>query len=693
MVTMRKQTLTFSVILLALSLSNFLQAASPEEKPDVSGANSRINMNINGYSLDSLPIISRNVQVSQFSSRNKTGLNGDAGYFLYEDPNGDTVIFDATGPGCLKSFWGTDIQGGTLLKFYFDDEVAPRLTVDLLEVYQGKNPLFAADLCSYRTTGQWGGAPCSGNCFVPVPFNKRLRIAMDKNGNKITFYHIIYEKFTPGTCKAINFVDESGKLNPEAAPPQALRKVFQEQETVLKENQNLTTRKIKIEKVAQMPCRLQDRQILVHTGQGAIRRISFDLPAEDQIVERLLIYFRFDEADFYQVFCPLGMLIANATHPNQVNSMPVKVEEPKNGRFKAHVLFPMPFWKSFSLELAQDETSGLMEEGIATQGIGVEVSLSEEAYPQEESGYFTTCYRRGETAYGEDWLLGRVFGRGVYLGTVQSMQYQHYCEGDERTYVDGSATPAFNGTGSEDYYLACYWPNLDFDLPFAGCVGNIKLERENPSESDWHAVDANVYRRPCCYYRFHLDAPIVFQSQLEARIEHGANSNIHSQYRSLSFFYVNADSGLLPTDLIDVGNELSEKGHQYDSTSSTPVPLTAQYEGTWDLVPVFDTGRYHTGGSIKFQAAIQPSNRGVRLRRRFDQNEGRQMAEVYVDNQLVGRWYDPDENSHKRWCDSDFAIPPDYTTGKNEISVELKIVPADTAKNFTDFTYWIYSIQ
>lgn len=373
--------------------------------------------------------------------------------------------------------------------------------------------------------------------------------------------------------------------------------------------------------------------------------------------------------------------------------MPVKIEEPKNGRFQAHILFPMPFWKSFSLELAQDETSGLMEEAIAAQGIDVEVSLSEEAYPPTESGYFTTCYRRGETAYGEDWLLGRVFGRGVYLGTVQSMQYQHYCEGDERTYVDGSAAPAFNGTGSEDYYLACYWPNVDFDLPFAGCVGNIKLEHENPSASNWNAVDANVYRRPCCYYRFHLDAPIVFQSQLEARIEHGANSNIHSQYRSLSFFYVNADSGLLPTDLIDVGNELSEKGHQYEAANSTKVALTAQYEGTYDLANIFDTGRYHTGGSIKFQAAIQPSNHGVRLRRRLDQNEGRQMAEVYVDNQIVGRWYYPDENSHKRWCDSDFTIPPEYTHDKNQISVELKIVPADTAKNFTDFTYWIFSIK
>ena len=122
MVVSRKQILVFGLMLFSLFLSSLLKASSSNESNDLSDAKSAINMNINGYSLDYLPVITNDVQVLQFSSRNKTGFNGDSDHYLYEDDKGDTVVFDATGPGCIKSFWGTDVQGITILKFYFDDE-------------------------------------------------------------------------------------------------------------------------------------------------------------------------------------------------------------------------------------------------------------------------------------------------------------------------------------------------------------------------------------------------------------------------------------------------------------------------------------------------------------------------------------------------------------------------------------------
>jgi hypothetical protein len=85
--------------------------------------------------------------------------------------------------------------------------------------------------------------------------------------------------------------------------------------------------------------------------------------------------------------------------------------------------------------------------------------------------YFTTLYHKGETTYGRDWPLYDSPGTGWFVGVVQSMQYEHYCEGNEHFYIDGAISPQINGTGSEDYYLGCFWPNRQYSSPFASCAG------------------------------------------------------------------------------------------------------------------------------------------------------------------------------------------------------------------------------
>jgi hypothetical protein len=56
------------------------------------------------------------------------------------------------------------------------------------------------------------------------------------------------------------------------------------------------------------------------------------------------------------------------------------------------------------------------------------------------------------------------------------MMNSHYCEGNEHFVLDGAVSPQWNGTGTEDYYLACFWPNPDFDTPLGCVAGNIHEE-------------------------------------------------------------------------------------------------------------------------------------------------------------------------------------------------------------------------
>jgi len=359
-----------------------------------------------------------------------------------------------------------------------------------------------------------------------------------------------------------------------------------------------------------------------------------------------------------------------------MRSLPLRVEKLESGRVHLSCYFPMPFWEQAEIELVN----------LSHQHKGplkVKIYMSQNPIKQSEGTYLTTLYNEGETIYSHDWLLFEGTGSGWFVGVVQSMREGHYCEGDERFYIDGAISPQINGTGSEDYYLACFWSNVDFDTPFGCVVGDILKK----GGGDWRGT----YYVASCYSRYHLEAPIPFYSSINARIQHGGLSNIRSNYRSLAFCYLNKSQRIHQTDFIDVGNTASEKVHDYQaSKSSSIVNVEASPEGEYFETLIADKGRYHKKGEITFKIAIDPDNNGVRIRRRIDQKIPRQKAEVYIDGKYAGCWYHGYQNEFLRWFDLDFEIHPDYTKGKNSLEVKLVVEPVKGTETFTDFNYHIY---
>ena len=621
-------------------------------------------MNVNGYSLDRLPLVpDGNIRVLQQSSRNRTGENADLGYYLYENERGEKVIFDSLGPGCVKNMWGTCLHDNAVCHFYFGDEKTPRISCNMKDLFRGKSPYFKSPVTSYQEAGQFRGLQRVANSFTPIPFEKRLRITVS---GELMYHHTIYELYRPGSYEPKDFVDANGTLNPTAMP-ESLQRAFQRQGEDPKIDQGSEL----LEIVAN-----EKWEQTRHEGAGSIRRLTIDMPADLEVMQNVELRIRFDEAPVAQVNAPLGMLFANAYKPRAMKALPIKMEPPEDGRIRGHCYFPMPYWRSFEISLHGPHDG---------KGIRSELALSKEVYPKQQTGYFCTISRRGQTTYGWDWLFGQAYGRGCFLGATQSMQYGRYWEGDERFYVDDSRSPSFNGTGSEDYHLCCYWPNIHFTLPFGGSVGNIK--EEAPEERLPNRI-------PCSYYRFHLEAPIPFHRSMKAYIEHGPNSDVASQYRSVAFFYVAAGEGLRLTDMLDVGNPTSESSHAYRCPKSCEVTtLDAQYEGTFDQATLSDTGRLHGDAPVEFTIATDPKNSGVKLRRRLDQKQARHMANVFVDGRLAGKWYFADHNEHKRWADDDFEIAPQFTTGKDKLTIRIEPLPltGDQTGRYSDFRYWSFS--
>lgn len=97
---------------------------------------------------------------------------------------------------------------------------------------------------------------------------------------------------------------------------------------------------------------------------------------------------------------------------------------------------------------------------------------------------------------------------------------------------------------------------------------------------------------------------------------------------------------------------------------------------------VTDAGRANKGYS-QFVAALNPSNTGVTLKRRFDYGVANQRAGVYMDGAYVGDWYDAGSDTSFNWRDSTFFIPASFTAGKSSITVKVQFV--SSANDWNEF--------
>jgi D-arabinan exo alpha-(1,3)/(1,5)-arabinofuranosidase (non-reducing end) len=604
------------------------------------------------------------VLVLQTSSRNKQGVNGDANWPLYRDARGDDVIFDAAGPGRIMSLWGTAFDPAAVLQFYFDGEREPRLRVNILDLYKGRHPLFPPPLVSYEKRGMWGGEPFAGNSFVPIPFAKSLRISVKGESR---FFHIIYEKY-PYPADIATFtgredrsalLDAFARLGEAPFDPASGLAVYPVETKTVEPGQTVSL--LKIDKAS-----------------GIVREIVLEADGADDFFQNTLLRMRWDGHSRWDVNAPTGLFFGSAVRANDVRSLPLRVEKLPDGRARLVCHLPMPFWDSAEIEWANTTARPMAP-------LKARISVGTNTVPRSTGTFFTTMAHSGETVYGHDWLLFEGQGAGWYVGTVQSMRTSHYCEGNEHITLDGAISPQINGTGTEDYYLACFWPNVDFDSPFACVAGDITREGGGSMEG--------AYQVPSSYARYHLEAPFPFHSSINARIQHGGQSDVRSEYRSLAFVYLRKSARLVETDFIDVGRPGSEGAHGYRSSQTAPPASIESYpEGdAFETAARFD-GRYHAGGTIRFRVAVDPSNAGIRLRRLYDQKGPRQSARVFVDGTYAGTWHDANGNEFLRWAESDFDISPAFSRGKNSLDLELVVESDDGQSPFSDFSYKVYSL-
>lgn len=605
------------------------------------------------FTLSRLPLITPARQTLQVSSFDRKAENADFDNFLYKEADGSVVMFDDRGKGCIKSIWSAIVSDDSLLSFYFDGSDTPRFTVTLKGLFTGEEPSLSGAGVWFDRTG-WGHYDpdqCrAGNCMIPIPYEKGLKITL--SGKTDIYYHIMYEKYTAD----VPYTLFDGERSDDFYDAFAGKRHISGTET---ENRTFT---------------LSGMYTHVYTADkpGVITKLTMEAP-EGTDLSQIWADIAWDGEAISQVATPVLDLFAMPLGFTEINTHAVQTRI-ENGKMILELYLPMPYWSGadFTLvNLAEDREKNQPE-------ITLRFTVDENRYRKGEAGYFHADYRKGITELFDDWTIGRFSGRGNIVGIVQSCHGGQYCEGNEHFTIDGAMTPQINGTGTEDFYLGCYWPNTKYDFPCAGCVNDVYTMNDSTIPGS--------FKYPTAYYRYLHDMPISFSNGIHLAIQHGAVGQTYSSYSSLCLSYRQKEPALIKTDWLSTGSEASRKSHSYTADSAEEVLLCGKVEMERKADFLQKRGLRHTGGVIRFTAAIDPENRGVTLRRVYDQTLSPQGGRVLIDGKEAGIWYNPGNNAVTPFADSDFVLPPSLTEGKTEITVTIE---PDGA--FSDFEYEVFS--
>ncbi|MFC1888607.1 glycoside hydrolase family 172 protein [Thermodesulfobacteriota bacterium] len=596
-----------------------------------------------------LPYLRPKARTLQFSSHDPAGGNDD-GFtppnHLYIDDNGEFVVFDQYGPGCIYRMWFTAMWSfiGNI-RIYVDDMSAPVAEGPFWLFYFSAFEPFVEPLI-----GNWFTS--SGGCisYLPVPFEQRCKITLNVPPEFFSITYVRYDGDTQVT--SYTGTEDYSHLstifeNPGADPKPDVPSSTLSGSASLEAGGGI--------------------ELMNMDGPGAVWRLFIDIePFDQEVVQDLWLTAWWDGEGTPSVEAPVSEFFGSFYINDSPKSMLIGHD---CERFYCY--FPMPF--RYEGNLAVENRSDVALD------LTWEVIVADDEYAQDAGHFKAVYHEENPVAAGRDYGIAmRGDTAGKYVGISHTMRgplSRGYLEGDERFYADGSFSPSLHGTGTEDYYNSgWYFMMGTYSRPLWG----------NPSHRVFPDYDMTGT------YRLHVGDAVHYLDGVRLGIEHGGSNHGESEhYSSVAYFYESEGSRLRLTDTFDVGDAADESAHDYTALEANfSGPLTSFYEGEDDEEPVTDSGMAVRGEST-FTIAIDQDNIGIILRRKYDQFNGRQQAEILVDGLSAGRWYTPERSETLRWAEDDFSLPASLTSGKTAVQVTIR---PEGAVPWTEFFYRVYSV-
>jgi hypothetical protein len=428
-------------------------------------------------------------QASSYDRKSHEGgeqwfANYDVGQYVRAEVNNgrnEQVLADLTGPGAISRLWSANPTRTEAVRFYFDGEKEPRLTVPLNELFTGKHPLFSTEFSYVSATG--------GNLYFPIPYGQSLKITIEDPTGKLRLYYEIgyrtYEKgatvvtFDPaiaGSWQQERIMTGQSLARPEGVPFGKATFSYVQTTTVPPGEARLFT-PVKGEKaVYSFAARVTS------TEESA----SWTDPKRAHVALRhLLLDIAFDGEP--SIRTPLGDFFGAGPGVNPYENLFFTVSP--DGWMTSRLL--MPFKSSMVMEIYN----------AGTIPYTVEIIVSVLANKFTDKTYhlraqWGTLTRESWPPFDMNFL--NTTGEGKVIGTVYQVSNPSYIwwgEGDQKIFVDGETFPSSFGTGTEDDYGYAYGYNGLFTKPYHAQTrvdgpasgGHISLNR-------WYVLDALPYQ-------------------------------------------------------------------------------------------------------------------------------------------------------------------------------------------------------
>jgi hypothetical protein len=576
------------------------------------------------------PRLLTGVESRYISSFDRAGGNEDGftGRYssLYTLPGGEHVIFDALGPGVLRTLWFTGPgEGGAGLdlgriRFYFDDEPRARLETDQARLFGGRQEPFVPPLVADNRVSTGGYVS-----WVPLAYRGRLIVTTER---RPSFYIAQHDTFPvdarlaswrPGTDLSLARRLFSGAARCPVGHPASRR----------------------------MPLELR------RDGAGTIEQVLFrpTRPPSPDELERARVEIWWDGEPRPAVDVPLGVFFGSG-----LGEAPVRALAFCMARGVYENRLPMPFWRGFHLRVSGIDGTLALAVGPARWSPG-------------EAGHLHAAARQeSPTRPGIDFEWLDLEGAGKLVGTVLTVlpptpETKRWWEGDLRSYADGRRTPGLHGTGHEDDHLGG-WSNTFFTGPFS-------LPMHGEPRTEVIERSGEQYNARTTMYR--LWPGLHFLRAIRHSVEHGSENGVQAGYRGAVFYYLRPGGPrLVQSDLLALGDPDSRRRHRLVVDGGwRSDELTSAFEGREHRRAIHATTIAHAGAA-RFVLAAPPANRGCALRRMYDQRQARQRARVIVQGREVGDWYTAEGNASARWAERDLFLPASVTSGGGELSIEVR---------------------
>ena len=651
----------FAICALLLAITGFGATGKARAEPGSPGVSDRVVGWDTYRRLDRLPYLSADAQTLQVSSFDRSGGDFD---ISTGNKNGNGGCLASGGAGCVVA---EDHGAGEVDSIWFTRDGGNVRAIGAIRIELDGQTVVDAPLQSL-VDGALGApfvwplvanaAQSPGGVYVkvPMPYRQSMRISV---ASHLEYYHVDYRQFSTAdgvstfspADRALDVVATlraAGTSDPKPAEPAAA-------------HTNQT--------VAIPPG--SGRTLAEAAGSGMISALRIKLPEPtDQLLTGLRLQIEFDGQTM--VDSPLGEFFGAGLGANDVRSLMFAATPQPDGSLSFSCWWPMPFARTTHVTLVN--TTGDPVSGIDSDVVTTPDPQWAPALAGGSAGYFTARSHAGPTTIGQDWLFADEQGHGKFVGvshTIRGSRIKtsfgddapYFLEGAERGYTDGSASPQWYGTGTEDFYEGgWYFKNgTRYSDPLTG--------QPNRRTATGGCADYCVV-----VYRLMLADAVGYHSALRFGIEHGKRNMVQPDYSSTAFLYAQPNATTTPNDDVNPGDPVSRFVHGYTDTDADDQVLISQYEGSDDTRPIAGLVRA-THATITFGVHIDPDNRGVLVRRTSDQEIGYQSADVAVDGVPARNWLQPRSNDSHRWLDDTYLVPESLTAGKTLVTITLTPTP------------------